>query len=197
MSPRMSEKELLDRLAELPREKTPSRDPWPAISAAIEALPGKAGASGTGTTWWPRAAAAAVVLALAAGILLRPGFDDSAAVRGERVSSAPTTAARTAVGEPNARVTGMLDSLDAEYAAAFREFIGAGESRDVLAQQTVEKIEMGWADMRVAEEALSVALEQNPGDLFLSERMMELRARQLGFLKQLVSLERNNRRLTI
>ena len=197
MSPRMSEKELLDRLAELPREKTPSRDPWPAISAAIEALPGKAGGSGTGTTWWPRAAAAAVVLALAAGILLRPGFDDGAPVRGERVSSAPTAAAGTAVGEPNARVTGMLDSLDAEYAAAFREFIGAGESRDVLAQQTVEKIEMGWADMRVAEEALSVALEQNPGDLFLSERMMELRARQLGFLKQLVSLERNNRRLTI
>lgn len=197
MSPRMSEKELLDRLAELPREKAPSRDPWPAISAAMDAHSTGRRASGTGISWWPTAAAAAVVLALAAGFVLRPGLDDPNPVRGEQLVSAPVTAGQAVVGEPNARVSGMLDSLDAEYAAAFREFIGAGESRDVLAQQTVEKIEMGWADMRVAEEQLTVALEQNPGDLFLSERMMELRARQLGFLKQLVSLERNNRRLTI
>jgi hypothetical protein len=193
----MNEKELLARLAELPREKAPSRDPWPAISAAMETRSNERRVAKTGSSWWPTAAAAAVVLALAAGILLRPGLDNMNPVRGEPVASVSETAPNAAVAQPNARVSGMLDSLDAEYTAAFREFIGAGESRDVLAQQTVDKIEMGWADMRVAEEQLSAALEQNPGDLFLSERMMELRARQLGFLKQLVSLERNNRRLTI
>jgi hypothetical protein len=61
----------------------------------------------------------------------------------------------------------------------------------------VEKIERTWADLRITETALTGALEENPGDLFLNERMLELRARQLGFLKQLVTLDRNNRRLTI
>jgi hypothetical protein len=92
---------------------------------------------------------------------------------------------------------GLLDAIDAEYLAAFREFINVGDSRDSLAPQTVEKIEMGWADLRVTETALVAALEENPENLFLNERMLELRARQLGFLKQLITLDRNNRRMTI
>jgi hypothetical protein len=56
---------------------------------------------------------------------------------------------------------------------------------------------MGWADLRTTEAALMAALEENPNNRFLNERMLELRARQLGFLKQLVSLDRKNRRLTI
>jgi hypothetical protein len=56
---------------------------------------------------------------------------------------------------------------------------------------------MGWTDLRVTETALAVALEENPDDQFLNERMLELRARQLSFLKQLITLDRNNRRMTI
>ena len=91
----------------------------------------------------------------------------------------------------------LLDTIDAEYQAAFREFINVGGTDHNLAPQTIEKIEMGWAELRVTEAALANALEDNPGDLFLNERMLELRARQLGFLKQLVTLDRNNRRMTI
>jgi hypothetical protein len=52
---------------------------------------------------------------------------------------------------------------------------------------------------RAAEETgeLAAALDENPDDPFLNDRMFELRARQLGFLKQLVKLDRNNRRMTI
>ncbi|MFC1695850.1 hypothetical protein ACFL1C_06975 [Pseudomonadota bacterium] len=99
--------------------------------------------------------------------------------------------------QASGRSPALLSTADAEYVAAFREFITIGKSGADLSPQTVEKIEGGWADLRTTEEALAAALEQNPGDLFLNERMLELRARQLGFLKQLAALDRNNRRMTI
>ncbi|MDH3924947.1 MAG: hypothetical protein OET41_10080, partial [Xanthomonadales bacterium] len=92
---------------------------------------------------------------------------------------------------------GILYAVDAEYQAAFREFISVSDSQSGLNAQTVEKLESTWADLRVAETALVAALQENPGDSFLNQRMLELRARQLGFLKQLVTLDRNNRRFTI
>ena len=175
MSPSMNEKELLNRLAELPREISPGRDPWPEISARLES-------SGTGSAlsaprWMLQAVAASLVLVFAAGLLLKPLWN-----------TGPVEVAGT---------PGLLDTMDAEYLAAFQEFSNIGGSRGNLAPQTIEKIEMGWADLRVTETALAVALEENPGDLFLNERMLELRARQLGFLKQLITLDRNNRRMTI
>ena len=175
MSPSMNEKELLSRLAELPREISPGRDPWPEIAARMES-------AGTGSAlsaprWMLQAVAASLVLVFTAGLLLKPLWN-----------TGPVEVAGT---------PGLLDAIDAEYLAAFRQFNNIGDSRGNLAPQTVEKIEMGWADLRVTETALAVALEENPGDLFLNERMLELRARQLGFLKQLITLDRNNRRMTI
>lgn len=197
MSPKISEKELLERLAELPREKTPGRDPWPAISAAIERQPIGEGASKPSSQWWLKAIAASIVFAFAAGLFLNTWLGEQEQTSRKVVTSGPVADGVVQSGLAGARVPGLLRSVDAEYVAAFREFIGTGDSRDTLAQQTVEKIEMSWADLRMTEKALTAALDKNPGNLFLNERMLELRSRQLGFLKQLVSLERNNRRLTI
>jgi hypothetical protein len=197
MSPRTSEKELLNRLANLPREISPGRDPWPGISAAIGRSPVGSGSAKSRTSRWLLAAAASVLLAVSAGLLLKPLYEESALSTDSLVSSDTVTATVESNVYENASAPGMFNIVDAEYVAAFREFVNAGGSHGVLAPQTVEKIEMGWADLRSTEEALAAALEQNPNDLFLNERMLELRARQLGFLKQLVSLDRNNRRLTI
>lgn len=171
----MNEQELLKGLAELPREIAPARDPWPGISAAIgQSHPGESRRA-------PRralmAVAASAVLALVAGLL---------------VSNAP----QDAVHVRDLAAPGFLYSVDAEYQAAFREFINVNDSRSGLKPETVENIEKTWTELRVTETALAAALEESPGDLFLNERMLELRARQLGFLKQLVTLDRNNRRLT-
>ena len=70
MNPSMNEKELLNRLAELPREISPGRDPWPEISARLES-------SGTGSAlsaprWMLQAVAASLVLVFTAGLLLKP-----------------------------------------------------------------------------------------------------------------------------
>jgi hypothetical protein len=47
-----------------------------------------------------------------------------------------------------------------------------------------------------AERALQSALDEHPGDRFLNQKMLELRSRQLGFLRQLAGLDHSNRRLT-
>jgi hypothetical protein len=183
----MNEKELLKNLADLPREICPEHDPWQEISARIgQSQPGSLAAHR------PQrrillAAAASVVLALVVGLLLKPTLTS-----GPLPSNQPDT-----VQVDNYPAPGFLFAVDAEYQAAFREFITVNDSRSDLNPETVEKIEMTWADLRVTETALAAALQENPGDLFLNERMLELRARQLGFLKQLVTLDRNNRRLTI
>jgi len=197
MSPKMNEKELLSRLADLPREISPGRDPWPGIISAIENMPVGSGATKSRSSWWFMAAAASMMLAISAGLVMRPLYEENA-VSTDSLASGDTGASVVEVNVyENAGAQGMLGIVDAEYVAAFREFINAGDSHADLAPQTIEKIEMGWADLRVTEEALAAALEQHPNDLFLNERMLELRARQLGFLKQLVSLDRNSRRLTI
>lgn len=185
MSSDMNEKELLKGLAELPREIAPGRDPWPRISARIgQSAPGEMHRR-------PRrvlmAVAASAVLAVVAGLLIKT------APTGLPVSSAQ----HDTVHVRDLPAPGILYAVDAEYQAAFREFINVNDSQSGLKPETVEKIEKTWADLRTTETALTAALEENPGDLFLSERMLELRARQLGFLKQLVTLDRNNRRLTI
>jgi hypothetical protein len=193
----MNEKELLNRLAELPRERRPDRDPWPEISARMERSGPAAGSIYSARNWMFRAAAASVVLVIAAGLLLKPIWDTGPSSPDRLPSRDQVAATDHDLPATTVAAPGLLDAIDAEYLAAFREFINVGDSRDSLAPQTVEKIEMGWADLRVTETALVAALEENPENLFLNERMLELRARQLGFLKQLITLDRNNRRMTI
>ena len=91
----------------------------------------------------------------------------------------------------------MLVASELEYQAAFREFVSVGESREYLLPQTVEKLDAGWVDLREAEAAMTEALRQNPGNAFLSTKLLELRSRQIDFLMQIAALDQNNRRTTI
>jgi negative regulator of sigma E activity len=184
----MNEQELLQRIADLPRDIPPRNDPWQKIEPRLEDR-------STGVSkqppvlrvrrWAPVAAAAAAVLAVA--LLVMPVGDPGPQVPGIATSETPAT-----VPPPM-----MLSGSEAEYQAAFREFIATGESRETLPPLAVEKIETGWADLQRVESALSDALAQNPNDPFLNRRMLELRERQLGFLRQLAALDHSNRRLTI
>ena len=101
-----------------------------------------------------------------------------------------------AVGVP-AGLSMSLAGSEAEYQAAFREFIGVGQSRSALSPQTIDHIATGWADLRGVELALTRALADDPDNRFLNDRMLELRARQLAFLRQLASLDQSNRRRMI
>ena len=184
----VGEQELLRRIAALPREIEPRNDPWPAIAARIgrtaQRLPGSLGSR----AWLWRAVAASLVVAVAAGLLLGPRWGDlPTAVTGD-------TVATSAAGDPHLPTS--LAASEAEYQAAFREFIAVGRARQGLSPQTIDRIEAGWADLRDTEDALTAALSASPGNAFLTARMMELRARQLGFLRQLATLDQDYRRLT-
>lgn len=183
MTSRTSERELLDRLASLPREIPPVNDPWERIEARLDGQEtfGAPKRTGYGRLF---GAVAAVAVAVIAAMLFNLGA--------ERTPGPDASLFADSLELP-AEVAGS----EAEYLAAFREFKVVGESRQGLAPSTVETIETGWADLVQVETALSDALAQNPTDPFLNKRMLELRARQLGFLRQLAALDQSNRRLTI
>jgi len=195
----MNEQELLKRIAELPREVRPVRDPWEGIAARLD---DKAGGSGNRPAaerpafslqgWMPKAVAALAVVAVAVVLMSGP---ESVPQQPPSSQSASQSASLTRA--PYTPIPVVLAGSEAEYQAAFREFITIGDSRNQIPAGTVEKIETGWADLLQVETALSDALAQNPNDPFLNKRMLELRARQLGFLRQLASLDHSNRRLTI
>ena len=77
MSHRIEEQELLQRIAELPREIQPHNDPWTSISARI----GQRRAPSSLSRVWvlPAAAVATVALALGAITLLEPPAREAAA----------------------------------------------------------------------------------------------------------------------
>jgi hypothetical protein len=51
--------------------------------------------------------------------------------------------------------------------------------------------------LRQTETELTAALVMRPNDPFLNDRLLQLRARQLGFLQRLATLDLNDRRMTI
>jgi hypothetical protein len=186
-----SEKELLNRLSGLPREISPGNDPWEKIAARLDdrqaALAGEPARRG-GRAWPMMAVAASAVLALAIVLLqVQQGtVPDLPAVSS---SAGPDT-----IADP---MPAVRAGSEAEYLAAFREFVTVGDSRERIPAQTVEQIETGWAELQQVETALEDALALNPEDPFLNKRMLDLRAKQLGFLRQLAALDHSNRRLTI
>jgi hypothetical protein len=191
MKQSLSEQELLTRLGALPREITPHGDAWPAIAQRIgqEDTPYRQQSS---SRWWKHAVAASVAVVFIAGLLIGRQWDTAPGTAQPGVELANLTQAVLVGG-----LAGALTASEIEYRAAFREFISVGKSRESLPQLAVENLTAGWADLSAAETALTNALQDNPGNSFLSARMLDLRSRQLDFLMQIASLDQNSRRTTI
>ena len=191
MKQNLSEQELLKRLGALPREITPEGDAWPAIAQRI----GQVDSSyrqPSSRRWWINAVAASVAVVFVAGFLIGRQWDTAPGMAQPGVELANQTQAVLTGG-----LAGALTASELEYQAAFREFISVGKSRESLPRLAVENLTAGWADLSAAESALTNALRDNPGNSFLSARMLDLRSRQLDFLKQIASLDQNSRRTTI
>jgi hypothetical protein len=192
MNEKMTEKGLLARLEALPREIAPDRDVWPAIANRIEKEPAVSPEPVSSNRWWYPAVAASFALLIAAGILLeRQETRVPVPVQADMASEVQGEFVRTG------GLSGTLFATELEYQAAFREFISVSEPTGNLKHQTVEKMIAGWKDLRESEVGLNLALQQNPGNPFLNEKMLKLRSRQLEFLKQIATLDRNSRRTMI
>ena len=151
----MNERDLLNRMAELPKEIPPRNDPWERIAARLDEqevrMEESVGRRLRPFAAWPvRAVAAVAVLAVALSLLPGPG-----AGPGRSTVPANTVASVTPV---------RLAGSEVEYQAAFREFIAVRDARERIPAQTVEMIETGWADLRQVEAALADALAKNPNE---------------------------------
>ena len=191
MRKELTEKELLARLGTLPREIAPDNDVWPAIADRIGQRQAASSGPGSSNPWWFRAAAASVALAIAMGILLGRQWSTTTGP----MQPVSASAAHSLIVHTDG-MSGTLAASELEYQAAFREFISIGERGD-LTLETIAKLDNGWADLRKAEAGLSNALQEHPGNHFLNIKMLELRSRQLGFLKQIAALDKSSRRTSI
>lgn len=194
MTTGIEEQDLLRRIAELPREITPARDPWAEIAARIDQAAGQSGRRRWPAHWRLLGVAASVALALTVGWLLRP---EATTPPGVSPTGQAQFAASESGSEPLSVLRASVAASEAEYRAALREFIPVGSARANLSPQTVALIETSWDDLRSVETELAAALATRPNDPFLNDRMLELRARQLEFLQRLAALDSDNRRLTI
>jgi hypothetical protein len=179
-----SDKELVEAIAALPRSLPPGRDLWPQIEQRLEDHVSEGGYQAPGLRWRFPAAAAALVVAFAAGILLGRQLQDGLPSDGQ----GPLPASRALIAATQAS--------EREYQAAFRQFTPIDSAHVALGPQTVQSIEGSWQELQQAETALLSALEEYPENAYLNQRLLDLRARQLQFLKQIVTLDPFSRRKT-
>ncbi len=175
-----TEQEMLRKIALLPRELAPVNDPWPKISARISTLSrDRVSTRGQATRLWPFAVAATALLLVAMALIVGQPRDSSLP---RNLSSDYPATPELAQQYPAA---GTSAASEAEYQAAFREFMTSGAAHALPVQPSTEAFGAGWSALRQAEVELQVALNQEPDNQFLNSHMQALRARQLELLQQI------------
>jgi hypothetical protein len=152
------------------RDVGPARDLWPAVAASVTVLPRRA------TFSTLQLIAAGTFIALVSGLSMwvlvgRDRLDGREAIAGSGAVTVDTAAA----AEPYDRaVADLLRALD--------------EGRAHLGPRTIDVVErnLGTIDRAIAE--ASAALDQDPGNLFVSVHLARARQRKLALLRQVQSL---------
>lgn len=179
MNQSQTEQEMLRKIGQLPRERTPVNDPWPKISARINAISRDPVATRAHARLWPFALAATALILVATALIVGPPRNSSSP--GNSSSNYPDTP-ELAQQYPAAATTA---ASEAEYQAAFREFMTSGAAHASPAQPSMDAFGAGWSALRQAEVELQIALNQEPDNQFLNSHMQALRARQLELLQQI------------
>ena len=179
----MKQSELQKELGSLPREMKPPRDLWPGIEARLETAV-REGATTYRTPYWRLPAmAAAVLAALATGIFIGRGIEMESA--DQLMQAARETA-----------LIGTVKATEMEYQAAFSELVPLNYSGLRIAGDEPDALRGSWDALVQAETALLAALQQYPTDVYLNEKLLDLRSQQLQFVKRLALLEQNDWRRT-
>ena len=177
----MNENELIEAIDSLPRKIKPQRDLWSGINGRLGTRDVQALSPVAKPVWRMPAIAAAMLLTLMTGFLIGRGVD------------APAGASMSVLEYAFA---GTIETTEREYQAAFSELIPLDYSGMRLAGDDPESIRGSWDALQKAESSLLAALREYPANVFLNEKLWDLRSQQLQFVKQLVLLEQNNWRRT-
>ena len=176
------EENLLKELAALQRSRQPEHDAWQQIASRIASK--KASEKVDSSTsikpamrgWL--ALAASVLLLVASSVFVMNGSDLSAP-SAERTAEAGSD--QQFLNEIGARV--LADSLEREYQAAFREFVRLDRAQAWPSANERVAIQQDWQLMLQLEQELQAALEREPENPWLAQRLRKLRAHQLQLLR--------------
>jgi len=173
--------ELVQDLGRLPRSRATRRELWPDIVTRLgeqESAPVR-----DRSAWRMPALAASVAIAFMAGMLMgrQTTLDDPIRVAGKGSSTAHA-------------MTAALAASEREYQAAFRSLTPVDVVPSIFEAGDIEAIERSWTELHEAENALLAALREHPDNQFLGEKLLDLRAQQLEFMKQLRMLDQTSRR---
>jgi hypothetical protein len=178
-----TDEELVTAIHQLPGSIPPPRELWPEISGRLARAATVGSEPGKRPIWLHQALAASVVAAFVAGLMF-----------GRQMGNGEMSG--TVTPKPDLAMRASLEASEREYQAAFREFIPVGAARSLLANQTVENIESSWADLQQAETSLLAALRDYPENTYLNQKLLDLRAQQLAFMRQLATLDQASWRKT-
>jgi len=179
----MKESELQSAIDSLPRNIKPQHDLWPGISKRLGTVE-KEGEAGYKVPFWRAPAmAAAILLALTGGIFIGRGLDTG-------------SLDQTTQSVMEYALIGTVEATEREYQAAFRELLPLDYSGLRLEGEEPDALRGSWEDLQQTEASLLAALRQYPSNIYLNEKLLDLRSQQLQFVKQLAMLEQNNWRRT-
>jgi len=179
----MKESELQSAIGSLPRSIRPERDLWPDINERLGVRKNVDKVHYQVPFWRRPAMAAAVLLALTGGIFIGRGMD----------SEPPDQTTQSML---EFAFIGAVEATEREYQAAFRELVPLDYSGLRLEGAEPDALRGSWEDLLQTETSLLAALQQYPSNIYLNEKLLDLRAQQLQFVKQLALLEQNNWRRT-
>jgi DNA-binding response OmpR family regulator len=179
----MKEADLQKAIGSLPRSMQPARDLWPGIAERLGKAERDTVVRREPRFWHAPALAAAVLMALVTGIYIGRGLDTGA---GDQLTETVEEAA----------LIGTVKATELEYQAAFSELVPLDYSGLRLNGEEPDALRGSWEALVQTETALLAALKQYPSDVYLNEKLMDLRSRQLQFVKQLALLEQNDWRRT-
>lgn len=177
----MNETELNKHIKSLPKRIRPQRDLWSDISSRLEPRNQQSAAVVSPPAWRLPAIAAAVLLALTSGIFIGRGMETPSPGQMSVLESA---------------LAGTMENTELVYQAAFRELVPLDYSGMRLAGDDPASVSNSWDELQKVEVSLISALREYPANVFLTEKLMDLRSQQLQFVKRLVLLEQNNWRRT-
>ena len=179
----MKDTELHKAISSLPRSIKPQRDLWPGINERIGAAENPVSEGARAPFWRASALAAAILLALTGGIFIGRGMDTPS-------NELPAQSMQEYA------LIGTVRATEREYQAAFRELVPLDYSGLRLEGEEPDALRGSWEDLLQTETALLAALQQYPSNIFLNEKLLDLRAQQLQFVKRLALLEQNDWRRT-
>lgn len=166
---------LLAHAAALPKEVSPSRDLWPALSAEIAAGPRVLPFVPRRVVYGGLAAAAVVVMAL---VVARGG-------PGPQAPGEPSARAIPAAASPGTD----LNEAEADYDRATNALLATlQDHRDHLAPETIQSVERNLAVIDEALAEVRAALDKDPGNAELTRMLAATHRKKVDVLRRVVKL---------